>query len=228
MRKIIVLVALCLAVGNVFAQDADKLRDEGDAALNAKDYATAFAGFAANQAKNYAEAAKYFDMSIKYNYNVDDAYVGEAMAYRNLNNTEEFLKTASEGLKAIPADNKNRANLEKLIYAYCIKQGQAAQKKGDLAGAEKLYSEVLAVSNKTYQGNALYSLGAMFYGNGAKILQAATPIATTDPDKYNAEKAKANEDFKKAKDYLTKALEVNPNDANSKKILDATNTVLNQ
>ena len=220
MRKIIVLVALCLAVGNVFAQDADKLRDEGDAALNAKDYATALtkygeylklneykdtvriynAGFAANQAKNYAEAAKYFDMSIKYNYNVDDAYVGEAMAYRNLNNTEEFLKTASEGLKAIPADNKNRANLEKLIYAYCIKQGQAAQKKGDLAG----------------------------YGNGAKILQAATPIATTDPDKYNAEKAKANEDFKKAKDYLTKALEVNPNDANSKKILDATNTVLNQ
>ena len=175
MRKIIVLVALCLAVGNVFAQDADKLRDEGDAALNAKDYATALtkygeylklneykdtvriynAGFAANQAKNYAEAAKYFDMSIKYNYNVDDAYVGEAMAYRNLNNTEEFLKTASEGLKAIPADNKNRANLEKLIYAYCIKQGQAAQKKGDLAGAEKLYSEVLAVSNKTYQGNAL-------------------------------------------------------------------------
>ena len=115
-----------------------------------------------------------------------------------------------------------------MIYAYCIKQGQAAQKKGDLAGAEKLYSEVLAVSNKTYQGNALYSLGAMFYGNGAKILQAATPIATTDPDKYNAEKAKANEDFKKAKDYLTKALEVNPNDANSKKILDATNTVLNQ
>ena len=248
MRKIIVLVALCLAVGNVFAQDADKLRDEGDAALNAKDYATALtkygeylklneykdtariynAGFAANQAKNYAEAAKYFDMSIKYNYNVDDAYVGEAMAYRNLNNTEEFLKTASEGLKAIPADNKNRTNLEKLIYAYCIKQGQAAQKKGDLAGAEKLYSEVLAVSNKTYQGNALYSLGAMFYGNGAKILQAATPIATTDPDKYNAEKAKANEDFKKAKDYLTKALEVNPNDANSKKILDATNAVLNQ
>ena len=40
MKKIVLLVALCLCVGNLFAQDADKLRDEGDAALKAKDYAT--------------------------------------------------------------------------------------------------------------------------------------------------------------------------------------------
>ena len=33
MKKIVLLVALCLCVGNLFAQDADKLRDEGDAAL---------------------------------------------------------------------------------------------------------------------------------------------------------------------------------------------------
>ena len=117
-------------------------------------------------------------------------------------------------------------NLEKLLYAYCIKQGQAAQKKGDIAGAEKMYKEVLIASNKTYQGNAYYSLGAMFYGNGAKILQAATPIATSDPDKYNAEKAKADKEFTQAKEYLTKAMEINPNDANSKKILDSINEIL--
>ena len=166
----------------------------GDAALKAKDYATVVTkygeylkqnnyqdtarifncGYAANQAKNYAEAAKYFDMAVKMNYNVDDSYVGEAMAYRNLNKTEEFLTTVKEGLKVIPDGNKNKTNLEKLLYGYCIKQGQAAQKKGDLAGAEKMYKEVLAVSNKDYQSNAYYSLGAMLYGNGAKILQAAT------------------------------------------------------
>ena len=214
MKKIVLLVALCLCVGNLFAQDADKLRDEGDAALKAKDYATVVTkygeylkqnnyqdtarifncGYAANQAKNYAEAAKYFDMAVKMNYNVDDSYVGEAMAYRNLNKTEEFLTTVKEGLKVIPDGNKNKTNLEKLLYGYCIKQGQAAQKKGDLAGAEKMYKEVLAVSNKDYQSNAYYSLGAMLYGNGAKILQAATPIATSEPDKYNAEKAKADKD----------------------------------
>ena len=128
MKKIVLLVALCLCVGNLFAQDADKLRDEGDAALKAKDYATVVTkygeylkqnnyqdtarifncGYAANQAKNYAEAAKYFDMAVKMNYNVDDSYVGEAMAYRNLNKAEEFLTTVKEGLKVIPDGNKNR------------------------------------------------------------------------------------------------------------------------
>ena len=56
----------------------------------------------------------------------------------------------------------------------------------------------------------------MLYGNGAKILQAATPIATSEPDKYNAEKAKADKDFKQAKEYLTKAVELDPKDENSK------------
>jgi pilus assembly protein Flp/PilA len=215
-------------------------------ALKAKDYATVVTkygeylkqnnyqdtarifncGYAANQAKNYAEAAKYFDMAVKMNYNVDDSYVGEAMAYRNLNKTEEFLTTVKEGLKVIPDGNKNKTNLEKLLYGYCIKQGQAAQKKGDLAGAEKMYKEVLAVSNKDYQSNAYYSLGAMLYGNGAKILQAATPIATSEPDKYNAEKAKADKDFKQAKEYLTKAVELDPKDENSKKILASINDIL--
>lgn len=221
MKKIVLLVALCLCVGNLFAQDADKLRDEGDAALKAKDYATVVTkygeylkqnnyqdtarifncGYAANQAKNYAEAAKYFDMAVKMNYNVDDSYVGEAMAYRNLNKTEEFLTTVKEGLKVIPDGNKNKTNLEKLLYGYCIKQGQAAQKKGDLAGAEKMYKEVLAVSNKDYQSNS-------------------------EPDKYNAEKAKADKDFKQAKEYLTKAVELDPKDENSKKILASINDIL--
>lgn len=246
MKKILLLLALCLCVGNLFAQDAaDKLRDEGDAALKAKDYATALTkygeylkqnnyqdtvrifncGFAANQAKKYAEAAKYFDMCIKNNYNVDDAYVGEAMAYRNLNQTAEFLSTVQQGLKTI-TDAGNKDNLEKLLYGYCMKAGQTSQKAGKLAEAEKMFTEVLSVSNKTYQANAYYSLGVMFYNNGAKKLQEITPLATSDPDKYNAEKPKADTDLKKAQEYLTKALEVNPNDANSKKIMDAINATL--
>lgn len=40
MKKIILLLAFCLSVGNLFAQDAnaDKLREEGDAAMTAKNY----------------------------------------------------------------------------------------------------------------------------------------------------------------------------------------------
>lgn len=231
------LAALGLGIGTVFAQDAEKLRDEGDAALKAKNYPEAVAkygeylkltdykdtvrvfncGFCANQAKMYEDAAKYFDMAVKYNYNLDDSYTGEAMAYRNLNKTEEFVSTVEEGLKALPGN----ANLEKLLYTYCIKQGQAAQKKGDIAGAEALYKKILIASGKKYQEGALYSLGAMLYSQGATALQKATPLATSEPDKYNAEKAKADAQLKEAKGYLDKALELNPENANAKKLADA-------
>lgn len=91
MKKIVLLLAFCLSIGNLFAQDADKLRDEGDAALKAKNYAEAFTkydaflkqtnnedadrvfncGFAAFQAKKYEDAVKYYDLAIQKNKNVD-------------------------------------------------------------------------------------------------------------------------------------------------------------
>ena len=197
MKKIVLLVAFCLSIGNVFAQDAEKLRDEGDAALKAKNYPEAVA--------KYGEYLKLTE------------YTGEAMAYRNLNKTEEFVSTVEAGLKALPGN----ANLEKLLYSYCIKQGQAAQKKGDIAGAEALYKNVLIASNKKYQEGALYSLGAMLYNQGATALQKATLLATSEPDKYKAEKAKADAQLKEAKEYLDKALALNPNNANVKKLVDA-------
>ena len=100
MKKIVLLLAFCLSIGNVFAQDADKLRDEGDAALKAKNYAEAFTkydgflkqtnnedadrvfncAFAAFQAKKYEDAVKYYDLAIQKNKNIDDAYTGKAMA----------------------------------------------------------------------------------------------------------------------------------------------------
>lgn len=237
MKKIVLLLALCLSVGNLFAQDADKLRDEGDAALKAKDYAGALAkyseylklteykdtvrifnaGFCADQADQAAEAVKFFDLSIKNNYNADDAYVGKVKALKDLNKPAELAATVEEGLKAFP---KN-ANLEKMAYIYAVKSGQAAQKKNNYAQAEDLYKMALIVSNPTYKSNVLYSLGVMFYNKGAQALQAATPLATSDPDKYKAEKAKADADLTKAQDYIKQALAIKPDNANAKKIADA-------
>lgn len=237
MKKLVLLVAFCLGIGSAFAQDIEKLKADGDAALNAKNYTEALAkygeylklteykdtvrifncGFCANQAKNYAEAAKYFDMAVKFNYNLDDSYTGEAMAYRNLNKTEEFFDTVEAGLKALPGN----ANLEKMLYAYGIKQGQAAQKKGDIETATRMYKAVLNSSNKKHQEGAYQSLGGMLYNAGATKLNEIHPLATSDPDKYNTEKAKADAQLKEAKGYLDKALELNPNNANAKKLVDA-------
>ncbi len=237
MKKILLSLAFFLSIAYVFAQDAEKLRDEGDAALKAKNYPEAVAkykeylkltdykdtvrifncGFSANQAQMYEDAARFFDMAVKYNYKPDDSYTGEAMAYRNLNKTDEFITTVEAGLKALPGN----VNLEKLLYSYCIKQGQAAQKKGDISEAETLYKNVLIASNKKYQEGALYSLGAMLYNQGATTLQKVTPLASTEPDTYQKEKAKADEQLKKANEYLGKALELNPSNENAKKLSDA-------
>ena len=186
MKKIILLLAFCLSVGNLFAQDAnaDKLREEGDAAMTAK---------------NYPE--------------------GKAMSLRSQDKAADFTATVEAGLKA----NAQNANLEKLLYAYCMKKGQAAQKAGKTEEAEELFKDVLVVSNAKYKGNALYCLGVMFYNAGAKILADANPIATSDPDKYAAEKKKADAQMAKAKGYLEQAVALNAADANSKKILDAIN-----
>ena len=241
MKKIILLLAFCLSVGNLFAQDAnaDKLREEGDAAMTAKNYPEVVAkyseylkltnyedesrifncAFAAYNAKKYDDAIKFYDMAIQKGYKADDAYVGKAMSLRSQDKAADFTATVEAGLKA----NAQNANLEKLLYAYCMKKGQAAQKAGETEEAEELFKDVLVVSNAKYKGNALYSLGVMFYNAGAKILADANPIATSDPDKYAAEKKKADAQMAKAKGYLEQAVALNAADANSKKILDAIN-----
>ena len=241
MKKIILLLAFCLSVGNLFAQDAnaDKLREEGDAAMTAKNYPEVVAkyseyqkltnyedesrifncAFAAYNAKKYDDAIKFYDMAIQKGYKADDAYVGKAMSLRSQDKAADFTATVEAGLKA----NAQNANLEKLLYAYCMKKGQAAQKAGKTEEAEELFKDVLVVSNAKYKGNALYSLGVMFYNAGAKILADANPIATSDPDKYAAEKKKADAQMAKAKGYLEQAVALNAADANSKKILDAIN-----
>lgn len=218
---------------------ADKLREEGDAAMTAKNYPEVVAkyseylkltnyedesrifncAFAAYNAKKYDDAIKFYDMAIQKGYKADDAYVGKAMSLRSQDKAADFTATVEAGLKA----NAQNANLEKLLYAYCMKKGQAAQKAGKTEEAEELFKDVLVVSNAKYKGNALYSLGVMFYNAGAKILADANPIATSDPDKYAAEKKKADAQMAKAKGYLEQAVALNAADANSKKILDAIN-----
>lgn len=240
MKKIIFVLSFCLCLANVFAQDADKLRDEGDAAIKAQNYKEALtkyseflkltnyedaariynAGLSADKVDNFEEAVRFFDMAIKKDYQTANAYVGKAKALRDLDKAEEFSVTVEEGLKAFP-DNKN---LETLLYGYFMKEGQADQKAGKIEDAEKDFKEVLKVSNKSYQGNAYYSLGALYYNKGAKILQAANPIAQTEPDKYETEKAKALADFNKSKEFLDQAQALG--NANAPKLLESLEPLL--
>jgi len=237
MRKIVLLMAACcLCFGSLFAQNAaDKLGADADAAIKAKNYAVAFTkytqylqqtttpdanrvfncGYAAFQAKKYAEAIKYLDMSIQNKKNVENCYVYKAVCLKALNKTADLKEAVTDGLAAFP---KN-ANLQKLFYGFTMNDGLSAQKAGKFEDAEAAFKKCVDLTDVKQKATALSCLGILNSNQGAKILNAAAPLAQSDQTKYAAEKKKATEYFTTAKDFLTKALAIDPANADAKKAL---------
>lgn len=236
MKKIALFIFMSLFVGSVFAQDPGAAeKNAGNAAWKAKDYKGAFANFekyleinkyldnayiyntavAASKIKNYAAAEKYFGMAIKNKYKLANSYLGKAQAEEDLKKNAEMIATLEEGLKAVPAN----AKLESMYANYFLKQGVEAQKANNVEKAAENYQKLLTLTNKGQKTKALNALGSLYFNNGATILQKATPIANTEKEKYEAEKAKAFADFTKAKDYLTQASTLSPEDQDVKALL---------
>lgn len=227
MKKIVLLFLSALLTVSVFAQDPGAAeKNAGNAAWKAKNYAEAFKNFeaylkavnykdnayiyntavAATKLKKYPEAEKYFDMAIKNRYKIASAYLGKAKALQSEKKDAEMLVTLQEGMKASPGNMK----LETMYATYYLKEGQKFQKAGNEAKAAENYTKITSLTTKSFKVQGFVSLGALYFNNGAKILQDATPIANTDKAKYDAEKAKATADFKKAKDYLVQAQSLEP------------------
>jgi len=243
MKKVVFLFLSILFTAGVFAQDPGAAeKNAGNAALKAKNYAEAFknyeaylkivnnndkatvfnTAYAANKIKNYAAAEKYFDMSIQNKYKAASSYLGKAQAQKSQSKEAEMLTTLQEGLKAFPGNMK----LETMYATYYLKEGQKFQKAGNEAKAAENYTKITSLSNKSFKTQGFVSLAALFFNNGAKILQDATPIANSDKAKYDAEKAKAVADFKKAKDYLIQAQSLEPANQDVKDLMNQVNAAL--
>ena len=246
MKKLILSLALCCAATTFFAQEAAdpaKLINEGKAALEAKNYQEAYTKFStyltqtnnqdsviayncgvcADKIKKPAEAVKYFDIAVQKKYNLANAYIGKAGALKDLKKNDEYVATLKEGLEAAPGNK----TLTKLYSNYYINAGITAQKAGKIEEAEEAYKQVLAFQENNV--NALYSLGALYFNNGATILKKATSLATSDRAKYDEEAAKADKDFKEAKVYLEKLVPLLSADKPAqKKMLDNANNLLKQ
>ena len=229
MKKLILSLALCCAATNLFAQEADlaKLRDDGIAALEAKDYQKAYTNFSnylnqtntqdsviafncgicADKIKKSEDAVKYFDIAVQKKYNLVNAYIGKAGALKDLKKNDEYLATIKEGLKEVPGDK----SLTKMYTTYYLNAGITAQKAGKTAAAEEAYKEILEVQKNNT--NALYSLGALKYNDATKTL-------ATDRDK-------AKTIYTEAKGYLESVAKLLTN-PKQKAMLDNVNGMLKQ
>ena len=204
-----------------------KLRNDGIAALEAKDYQSAYnnfssylnqtnnqdsviafnCGLCADKIKKPADALKYFDIAVQKKYNLVNAYIGKASALKDLKKTDEYIATIKEGLKEVPGDK----SLTKMYANHYLNTGIIAQKGGKTAAAEEAFKEVLNVQENNI--NALYSLGVLKYNDASKTL-------ATD-------RAKAKTIYTEAKGYLESAAKLLTN-PKQKAMLDNVNNMLKQ
>lgn len=227
MKKLILTLVVCLSVLGAFAQDAGKLKKDGNAALKAKDYKTAMVhlenylrtpeasediltvynvGKAAYKVKDYAKSVIYFDKAIAAKYKLSKSYLYKTTCLKKLKKYDEMVAALKAGIAAVPAKN---AKLSKNLAKHYIIQGVKAQKASKFDAAEKLYKQAIEVKS-SMKTDAIVSLGSLYFGKGAKIQAAANPLANTEKAKFASEIAKAKAYYKKASAQYTKARTLAP------------------
>ena len=246
MKKLFLFLLTGLFIGTVAAQEnndtaeAAELKNAGNAAYKAKNYQEAYTkweqylqkvefkddacvfnlAFVADKLKKYAEAEKYYDMSIKNNYKVASSYLGKAGAQEDAKKMAEMIATLEAGIKACPGQS---SKLETKYALYFLKEGQKYQKAGNIQKAAENYDKIAKMPNKGYKVQGLQSLGALYFNEGASILEKAAPLATStkpsERQKYEQEKERALGEFKKAQGYLVEATGADPTNEDVKATL---------
>jgi len=227
MKKLFLTLVVCMSVLGAFAQDAIQLKNDGNAALKAKDYKTAIVhlenylrtpeaaediktvynvGYAATKVKDYAKAVIYFDKAIAAKYKLSSSYLRKASAQKKLKKFDEMVATLEAGIAAVPAKN---AKLSKMLAKHYLIEGQKAQKSSKFAAAEAAYKKAIDVKS-SMKADAIVSLGSLYFGEGAKIQAAANPYANTEKEKFAAEIVKAKAFYNKAVAQYTKAKTIAP------------------
>ncbi len=191
------------------------------------------AGLAAYNAKQYDKAIEYYKQAAKYKYNGAKTYSLIANSYFQKKDTAGALNVLQEGLKEY---SDNGILLVEVINVYLnANKIDAAMKYLDIAIAQDpknasyffaqgtLYdklqkpeeaatSYLKAIEYKEDYFDAYYNLGALYYNKGVKQVDVANLVPSSQPDKYEIEKDKADIEFKKAIPYMEKAHEINPTD----------------
>lgn len=191
------------------------------------------AGLAAYNAEKYDDAIKYYKEAAKYDYNGARTYELIASSYTSKQDTASALLTLQEGFEKYPENssilvlminiylNANKVDDAMKYLELAIKQdpengsfhfaqGSLYDKLGETEKAIKAYEKAIELKEDYF--DAYYNLGAIYYNQGVKQVEVANAVPTNQPDKYEEEKNKADEEFKKAIPYMEKASEINAED----------------
>lgn len=198
-----------------------------------------FAGRAALEDKNYAEAVRLLDETASYNYRDPLLPVFRKQAYFAKGDTAKGVEVIKEGFQAYPEEQA--IMIEMINYYLDAKLGQEAldliakAKEGDPSNASYLFTEgtlydkmgrfdeAVAAYKECIEKNpeyyfAHFNLGVMYYNRAVKIYEEASRIS--DQKKFEARQAEGDEAVKLAIPYMEAVgnIEANtPSDYDTKK-----------
>jgi len=197
-----------------------------------------YCALAAQKAKKYDEAKEMFEVLIKLEYGANEKeksgnYFFLADVYKSKDDTIKFIETLKKGIDKYPTENT--ALVVELINYYlstnksteALNYLELATKntpdnptywfaKGSLYDANlkdpvkaiECYLKAIELKPDYFEPN--YNMGALYYNDGADMLNKANDIK--DKKKYKEAKAKAEAKLKEALPYLEKAYQIAPTD----------------
>jgi tetratricopeptide (TPR) repeat protein len=225
---------------NDFAKATDyfekKLAIDGTPLFKADPIDTAIiynTGLAAMNAKLFQKAIKYFADCTTYGYNGGSSFAQMINAYQQLGDTVKSVEVMKEAFKKYPNDqsinvqlinyyimsgqpNEAISYLDKAIErekdnsSFYLAKGVALDRLGRQDDAIEVYKKATEI--KPDNADAYYNIGVIYFNRGVKQFDVANSVPTTDQVRYEAEKSKSDEEFKKAVPFLEKAVQYNPKD----------------
>ena len=210
--------------------------------LNHKDTAIYYyTALSAQLAGDFENAIDYYKQSIALNFTSEGtAYYNIYDAYKSLGKADEGVGYLEDGFMKFP---KNSNILYSLINHY-INNGDDPSKilvyidkaiEDDSSNASLLFAkgtlfdrlnnidEAVAAYTKAIEidptmFDAYYNIGAIYFNNGVKLVEEANKVPAKEVERYDALMANANDEFKKAMQYMEKAYGINPS---SKEAMEA-------
>jgi tetratricopeptide (TPR) repeat protein len=194
-------------------------------------------GLAAASSKQYDKAIKYFKECVNYGYQGGASYAQIIRSYQLKGDTAQAINTMKEAILKYP----NEQNIQVQLINYYITHGQSNEALDYLDKAiekepsnssfhlakgvcldklgrqdDAINSYLKAIELKPDNPDAYYNISVIYVNRGVKQFEIANSVPTTEQARYEAEKNKADDQFRKAVPYLENAVKYKPDEADWK------------